>query len=102
MNEPALIVLWLLTWMALLIMGSRLGLVKLYKKDAFATGDYLTMGAMFCAIARLTIIHVVLVWGSNNMEASSRQTHLFTQQEIYQRQVGGKLTLVNRGFYTSL
>jgi hypothetical protein len=78
----------------------RLILVKLNKKP-FSTGDYLTMGAVFCALARLSLIHVVLIWGSNNMTAKFRAAHHFTPQDIYRREIGGKLTIVNRLFYNS-
>jgi hypothetical protein len=100
MTDQTLLIVWVCTWVAIAVMSLRLLLVKLNKK-AFSTGDYLTMGAIFCALARLSLIHVVLIWGSNNMTSKFRASHQFTRQEIYQREVGGKLTIVNRLFYNS-
>ena len=100
MPDPTLIIVWVFTWIAVTIMCIRLLLVKINKKT-FSIGDYLTMGAIFCAIARLSLIHVVLIWGSNNVTPKFRAAHRFTQEEIYHREIGGKLTIVNRLFYNS-
>jgi FtsH-binding integral membrane protein len=100
MPDPTLIIVWTFTWIAVTVMCLRLLLVRINKKP-FSAGDYLTMGAIFCAIARLSLIHVVLIWGSNNVSHRFRATHVFTQQQIYQREIGGKLTIVNRLFYNS-
>lgn len=64
----------------------------------FVPLDYFTMAAIFCALARLAIIHVVLIWGSNNMPKAFRKSHHFSSTELYQCEVGSKLTLVNRIF----
>jgi hypothetical protein len=100
MVDPTLIIVWVFTWIAIVVMSLRLILVKINKKP-FSNGDYLTMGAIFCALTRLSLIHVVLIWGSNNMTAKFRATHHFTPQELYRREVGGKLTIVNRLFYNT-
>ena len=100
MADPTLIIVWVFTWIAITVMCLRLVLVKVNKK-IFSAGDYLTMGAVFCAVARLSLIHVVLIWGSNNVTPKFRATHRFTQQELYQREIGGRLTIVNRLFYNS-
>ena len=101
MDDPTLFLVWLFTWIAMAVMATRLLLVKLYKERRFDTGDYLTMGAMFCTLARLALIHVVLVWGTNNIAPAFRQSHHFTPEEIRHREVGSRLTLVNRVFYNS-
>lgn len=100
MTDPTLLIVWICTWTAIAVMSLRLILVKVNTKP-FSMGDYLTMGAIFCALARLSLIHVVLIWGSNNVTSKFRATHHFTQQEIYHREIGGKLTIVNRLFYNS-
>lgn len=100
MPDPTLVIVWAFTWIAVAVMCLRLALVKLNKK-AFSTGDYLTIGAILCAITRLSLIHVVLIWGSNNVSPQFRTAHVFTEDEIYRREIGGKLTIVNRLFYNS-
>lgn len=100
MPEPTITIVWVFTWIAVTVMCLRLLLVKVNKRP-FSIGDHLTMGAIFCALARLSLIHVVLIWGSNNVSANFRATHRFTSEEIYHREIGGKLTIVNRLFYNS-
>lgn len=100
MADPTLIIVWLFSWVAFSVMTARLVMCKLRGRK-FITGDFLTMGAMFCVLTRLSLIHVVLIWQSNNMPAKFRATHNFTPDEIYRREVGSKLTLVNRTFYNS-
>ena len=100
MEDPTLLIVWLFTWIAVAVMATRLLLTKLDKRR-FSVGDYLTVGAIFCAITRLALIHVVLIWGSNNMTAQFRATHHFAKEEIYRREIGSKLTLSNRVFYNS-
>lgn len=99
--DQTLVIVWACTWVAFTIMVVRLLLRKL-RRQPFGAGDYLTMAAIFCLLARLGLIHVVLVLGSNNMSAAARKKLKLTPQVIYQREVGSKLTLVNRCFYNSL
>ncbi|KAL6870504.1 PTH11-type GPCR protein [Trichoderma novae-zelandiae] len=98
--DSTLIIHWLFSWLALLIMGVRLWGRKHVRQD-FNTGDYLTMAACACALIRLGMIHVVLTWGTSNMSAAERQDHHFTPYEIYQREIGSKLSIANRVFYNS-
>ena len=100
MPQTTVIIVWVSTWIAVCVMCARLILIRIHKKP-FASGDYLTAGAIFCAVARLSLIHVVLIWGNNNFTPSFRADHKFTPQEIYHREIGGKLTIVDRVFYSS-
>ncbi len=99
-TQITIVIVWVFSWVAITIMGIRLLWQRLQTRKFFM-GDYLTMAAIFCALARVGIIHVVLIWGSNNVTAAFRASHHFTATEIYHREVGGKLTLVNRIFYNS-
>jgi hypothetical protein len=96
-----LAIMWVFTWVAMALMATRLLLRKLrYQK--FDASDKLTMLAMFFLAGRCAVIHVVLIWGSNNVSQGFREHHLFSTEEIYRREVGSKLTLVNRTFYNTL
>lgn len=99
-DDVTIIIVWTFSWVAITIMAVRILWQRLQMRQ-LNLGDYLTMGAIFCAIARVAIIHVVLIWGSNNVTATFRATHHFSSTELYQREVGSKLTLVNRVFYNS-
>jgi hypothetical protein len=57
-NDVTLIIVWVFTWLAMTIMTVRLTLRKV-RRQSFVYGDYFTMGAMFCAMVRLGMIHVV-------------------------------------------
>jgi hypothetical protein len=95
-----LVLLWVFTWLAMALMVSRLAMRKL-RGQALQPGDKITVVCMVCLLARLAFIHVVLVWGSNNVSEGFRAKHTFTQTEIYQREIGSKLTLVSRTFYNT-
>ncbi|KAJ3543701.1 hypothetical protein NM208_g3432 [Fusarium decemcellulare] len=101
MEDPTLLIHWLFSWLALIIMGARLVWRKALKQP-FNLGDYLTMGACLCCMVRLALIHVVLTWGTNNVPAAVRETKVFTQTELYQREIGSKFAIANRVFYNSL
>ncbi|KAH8650730.1 hypothetical protein BGZ61DRAFT_524615 [Ilyonectria robusta] len=100
MESPTVLALWLCSCLALAIMGTRL----IWRKIAgqpFNLGDYLTMVAAVLCLGRLSTIYVVLIWGNSNVPPEIRESHVFTSEEIYQRTVGGKLTLAGRCFYNS-
>ena len=95
-----MVIMWTFTWFAMLIMALRLTMRKV-RGQMFDNSDILTMLCMFFLVARCGTIHVVLFWGSNNIDEAFRAQHVFTATEIYQREIGSKLTLVNRTFYNS-
>jgi hypothetical protein len=98
--DSTLIILWVFTWVTISLISLRL-LVRKLKKSRFVLGDYFSMGAIFCALVRLALVHVVLIWGTNNMAPSFRYTHHFTPEEIRRREVASKFVLANRVFYNS-
>ncbi|KAH7149001.1 hypothetical protein B0J13DRAFT_550454 [Dactylonectria estremocensis] len=100
MESQTVVALWLFSCLALVIMGTRLVLRKMAKQP-FNLGDYLTMGACLCCIARLSMTHVVLIWGTNNVSVAIRKTHVFSADEIYRRTIGSKLAITARCFYNT-
>ncbi|KAH6974363.1 hypothetical protein BKA56DRAFT_591237 [Ilyonectria sp. MPI-CAGE-AT-0026] len=100
MVSRTVLALWLFSCPALVIMGLRLVLRKVAKQP-FNLGDYLTMAACVCCVARLSMTHVVLIWGTNNVSAAIRKTHVFSPEEIYRRTIGSKLAITARCFYNS-
>ncbi|CAI7653691.1 unnamed protein product [Penicillium viridicatum] len=95
-----LIILWVFTWVTVGLIVFRL-LVRKLKGFKFVLGDYFAMGAIFCALARLGLVNVILIWGTNNMSTKFRHTHDFTPEEIRRREIASKLVLANRVFYNS-
>lgn len=101
MGDPTLVIHWVFSCLALLIMGLRLVWRKVAKQP-FVLGDYLTMGAILCCAVRLALIHVVLTWGTNNIKPSLREKMVFTDEVVYRREIGSQFAIVNRVFYNSL
>jgi hypothetical protein len=99
-DRQTIIILWVLAWASMAIMGLRLTMRKV-RGQRFDASDYITMTCMGCLMARLSMVHVILLWGSNNLTDQQRATIVFTDQEIYRRIIGGKLTIINRTFYNS-
>jgi hypothetical protein len=98
-TDEELVILWFLTGAAVAIMILRLMLRK-YRKQGLEIGDYLTIAAIISLLLRGAVIHVALVWGTNSITAAVRAQIQFTSEEIYRREIGSKLTIVNRVFYT--
>jgi hypothetical protein len=95
-----LIMMWVFTWAAMIIMILRL-IMRKFRKQRFEASDYVTMVCMFCLLARNGLVHVVLIWGTNALTDDFRASHIFTADEIYQRETGSKLAVINRLFYDS-
>ncbi|KAJ5273693.1 hypothetical protein N7478_008818 [Penicillium angulare] len=79
------------------IMGLRLTMRKL-QKQSLHSSDYLTMIAVICVLARVGFITVMVLWGNNN---NIGPDYHFTDTEVYQREVGSKLTLADRLVYNT-
>jgi hypothetical protein len=84
----------------MIIMLLRLAMRK-YRKQDFNLSDYLTIAAIVCLAARSGLTTIVELWGNNNLSAAYRASNIFTDTEIYQREVGSKLTLINRIVYNT-
>src|SRR5271170_7510566 len=97
-TEVTIVITWVFTWLAEALMALRLIMRKRREQD-LNISDYFTIAAMAFLIIRLAIVHLVLIWGTNNLTAAYRDSHTFTAQEIYQLEVGSKLTLAVRAVY---
>lgn len=75
--------------------------MRKYRQQSLNLSDYLTIAAIFCLAARSGFTTVVVLWGNNNLSAAYRAQHEFTDQEVYEREVGSRLTLVNRIVYNT-
>ncbi|PHH52969.1 hypothetical protein CFIMG_002203RA [Ceratocystis fimbriata CBS 114723] len=91
---------WAFTWLTVIIITTRLIWRKILRQP-YLLGDWLSIAALLCVLARLGLIHVVLIWGTSNIPAALRAKLKFTPDEIYRREIGSKLSLANRVFYNS-
>jgi hypothetical protein len=99
-TQVTIVITWVFTWLAEALMALRL-MMRKFRKQQFDISDYFTIAAMAFLVIRLAVVHVVLIWGTNNISAVYRNSNIFTDQEIWQREVGSKLTLVSRSLYTT-
>lgn len=99
-DTTTLAIHWAFSGLGAVIMTTRL-IWRRSLSQKFDWGDYFTMGALLCLVTRAALIDIVLTWGTNNMPAEYRITHHFTNQEIYQREIGSKLAIANRAVYNS-
>ncbi|KAK2596636.1 hypothetical protein QQS21_006312 [Conoideocrella luteorostrata] len=91
---------WVFSCLAIIVMLVRL-IGRKITREIYNQGDYFTIAAIVCALARVALIHVVLIWGTSNVPNGYRLHHVFSDTEIYQRQIGSKLSIANRFFYNS-
>ncbi len=99
-TRKTIIMLGVFDFTSTVIMLLRLAMRK-YRKQEFNLSDYLTMAAIFCLAARSGFTTVVVLWGNNNLTDAYRASHPFTDTEIYQREIGSKLSLVDRIVYNT-
>lgn len=82
------------------IMACRL-IMRRVRRQKWNCSDYLTMVAALCLMARTAFSTIVVLWGNNNFTREYRGTHWFSLTNVYQREVGSKLTIVNRATYNT-
>jgi hypothetical protein len=99
-SRKTIIMLGVFGFAGILIMLFRLAMRK-YRKQEFNLSDYLTIAAILFLAARSGLTTVVVLWGNNNLSAAYRASDTFTDTEIYHREIGSKLTLVNRIVYNT-
>jgi hypothetical protein len=92
-------IMWALTGGSVAIMLFRL-FMKADKRRRLDMGDYFTIAAIVALLLRSAVENVPMVWGDNQVSKSDREGHTFTTEELYRRDIGAKLTMVNRVFYT--
>lgn len=99
-KKKSMIILGVLGFASALIMVTRLAMRKV-RGQRFDISDYLTMGAIACLAARCSFATVIVLWGNNNLTSSYRASKLFDATEIYQREIGSKVTLCDRVFHST-
>jgi hypothetical protein len=95
------VTVWICSLISMSIMGSRLFLGRCYKKK-FGLGDALTVAALFCSFPHLAVVHVVILWNTNNISPPWGNILELSNKEIRQREIGSKLVLFVRCLYISM
>ncbi|KAF2093122.1 putative integral membrane protein Pth11-like protein, partial [Rhizodiscina lignyota] len=91
---PTLLYSWWCSMFALVIILVRLG-GRLVRNDMLFREDKIMAFSILPLLARMALIHVVLIWGTNNALVSSTAS----ATELHNRSIGSRLVLGARIFY---
>lgn len=96
-DNPTLLFSWWCTGFALAFIGVRL-CGRMVRNNRLFNEDKIMFASTIPLLIRMGLIHVVLIWGTNNVDLSDGLTEL----EIQHRTTGSKLVLPARIFYAML
>ena len=96
-NQPTLLFSWWCTGFAAVIIVTRLAGRKVRSNKLFRE-DWIMMAALAPLLLRMGCIHLVLRWGTNNVDTA---THPLSPSSIRHRQRGSQLVLVARIAYAA-
>lgn len=94
--NPTLLMSWWCTGFALVIIGVRLA-GRYIRSERFYKEDWVMLAGVLPLFIRMAFVHVVLIWGTNNVVIAG-----LTPVDIQQREVGSRLVLAARIFYATL
>ncbi|KJK66105.1 hypothetical protein P875_00021789 [Aspergillus parasiticus SU-1] len=92
-DNPTLLVSWWATGFSLAIIVVRV-CGRYIRIERFFREDKVMMLAIIPLLIRMALVHVILIWGTNNTKTAG-----LTAEEIQHRIVGSKLVLVSRICY---
>ena len=95
-DNPTLLISWWCTAFALTIILVRIFGRKI-RTDKLFREDWVMALSILPLLIRMSLVHVILLWGTNNA-----QTQGLTETEIYHREIGSRLVLASRIFYALL
>lgn len=95
-DNPTLLVSWWATGFSLAIIVVRV-CGRYVRIERFFREDKVMMLAIIPLLIRMVLVHVILIWGTNNTKTAG-----LTAEEIQHRIVGSKLVLVSRICYAIL
>ena len=76
-------------------------LLRWHRRERLGIEDWLMLSSIIWLAIRLGTVHMVLVWGTNNVPEKIRQAGL-DDQDIWRREQGSKLLLPSRFAYNTL
>lgn len=95
-DNPTLLVSWWCTAFALAIILVRLS-GRFVRTERLFKEDKIMALSIIPLLARMGLVHVVLIWGTNNAASQG-----LTPLEIRHREIGSRLVLVSRIMYAML
>ena len=100
-EKRTLAVVWVCCILSILIMGTRLLFGRIFHKK-FTFADGLTAAAIFLSFARIAFTHIIVLWKTNNISPDLGSLSVLSDRQIYEREIGSKLTLAARCLYILL
>lgn len=94
-NKPTLLASWWCTGFAITIILLRLGGRYMRMEHLFREDKIMSL-AILPLLGRMGLIHVVLLWGTNNVD-----TTWLTDEDIQHREVGSGLVLAARVMFAA-
>ena len=95
-TNPTLLVSWWATLFSVTIILTRL-CGRYIRIEHFFPEDKVMMASVIPLMIRMAFVHVVLIYGTNNVKTAG-----LTAEDIRQREIGSKLVLASRIFYAIL
>lgn len=95
-TNPTLLMSWWCTGFSLIIIFVRLA-GRYIRSERFYREDLVMMGSILPLFIRMGFVHVVLIWGTNNVVTAG-----LSPLDIQQRELGSRLVLAARIFYALL
>jgi hypothetical protein len=95
-DNPTLLVSWWCTGFALAIIGVRLA-GRYIRAEKLFREDKIIAWSMIPLLARMGLVHLILIWGTNNATTTG-----LTEIQLRNREMGSKLVLVSRIMYAAL
>lgn len=96
-NNPTLLFSWWCTGFAFTIICIRL-FGRMVRNNRLFREDKIMLLSLIPLLARMGLVHVILIWGTNNVDVSKGMT----EQVMHHRMVGAKLVLASRICYAML
>ncbi|KAE9976862.1 Carbamoyl-phosphate synthase arginine-specific large chain [Venturia inaequalis] len=93
-NNPTLLFSWWCTGFAFTIICVRL-FGRMVRNNRLFREDKIMLLSLIPLLARMGLVHVILIWGTNNVDLSKGMT----DEVIHYRMVGAKLVLASRICY---
>ncbi|KZM28475.1 uncharacterized protein EKO05_0006027 [Ascochyta rabiei] len=93
-NNPTLLYSWWCTIFSLVIIGFRLS-GRYIRNERLFREDKIMAWSVVPLMVRMSFVHVVLIWGTNNVNVST----LHDPTKIRHREIGSQMVLAARVFY---
>lgn len=100
-NISSIVVTYVCTFLSAILIVTRL-LFRFHRGERMYTDDTWMGISLAPLFIRLGIIHMVLVYGTNNIDFDKINVMGMSEEEMHRRVVGSKLILASRVFYAGL